>query len=224
MRHRSGDRITIKVHRQLVIFALAGFVFHQLAFAVDGEFNRKIARAKQLYFNGVEGNDEALEKSAALLQDLWRESPSSPVINVYLGSIRLLQSGKTLAIWRKGKLAKQGLDMLDGAVAASPGDLEVLFVRAASTFHLPGFFSRGDQCESDFARIAADAVDAAQSGRLDRRLAAAALFFHGRIRERKSDHAGAAAAWGAAIRVGPDTRAGIDAARKLNHSEAIELR
>ena len=172
----------------------------------------KLVRAKKLYFDAVDGDTESVRKS----QQLFRTLGDDPIVLAYTGSLRLLESSRTLAVWRKGRLAKEGLEMLDRAVYCRSGNLELRFLRAASTFHLPGFFKRYEQSEADFENISTEVTAAAQSGTLDRRIAAAALFFHGIILDRRSDRNGAEAAWRAASKVGPETRAGIDALRKLH--------
>ena len=175
------------------------------------------SQAKKLYFEAVDGNGEALVKS----QELLRDSASSPVAQAYAGSLQLLQSDRTLALWRKGRLAKEGLEMLDRAVKAAPDNLEIRFLRAASTMHLPGFFKRSEQSEADLAQIAPRVAAAAESGLIERRIAAAALFYHGVNLQRRSDWAGAESAWRTATAIGPQTRAGIDAAAKLRTKAEI---
>lgn len=105
--------------------------------------------------------------------------------------------------------------MLDQAVESAPANLEVRFLRAASTFHLPGFFHREEESAADFARIASRVSEAAESGMLERRLASAALYFHGEILERRNNGAGARDAWRRAVKIGPQTPAGATAAGKL---------
>lgn len=106
--------------------------------------------------------------------------------------------------------------MMDRAVELAPSDLEVRFVRAATTSKLPGFFKRSQQAEQDFAWLAAKAPDAAKSGKLERRLAAASLYFHGAYREKKGDRVGAVEAWTAAVKAGPDTEPGLSAKKRLS--------
>jgi hypothetical protein len=171
--------------------------------------------AKKLYFEALEGNGDSLSRCIAMLSDMAQDSPRDPTITAYLGSAKLLESARTLVVWRKGKLAKEGLEMLDRAVQAAPHDLEVRFLRAATCYRLPGWFDRSDQAERDFAVLAPQAEAAARDGRLDPRLAAAALYFWGEICKRNADTEGAKQAWAAAVRIAPGSRAGVDAARKL---------
>lgn len=179
---------------------------------------QQFADTRQLYFDALEGKEGTLARSVELLEGLSRDKPGDPVIAAYLGSARLLESSRAKLPWRKGKLARQGLALLDRAVAASPDNPEIRFLRGVSTFHLPSAFGFQAKAADDLARAATRAEAAVTQGSLQPRIAAAALFYHGLALEKASDTAGARAAWAAAARISPTTRAGIDAARKLGRS------
>jgi hypothetical protein len=190
-------------------------LFRLLLLAAVAAEPSALLTAKKLYFEALEGNGASLDRSVEILSSLAADNEANPKINAYLGSARLLESARTLAVWKKGKLAKEGLAMLDRAVEAAPKDLEVRFLRAATCYRLPGWFGRGAQSEGDFAFIAPRAEAAARTGELDARLAAAAIYFWGEIRERNDDVNGAKEAWSKAVKIAPESRAGLDAARKL---------
>jgi hypothetical protein len=167
------------------------------------------------YYDAVAGNGNALKQAAILFNALKTDHPEHPLVLVYAGSIKLMQAARALAVWRKGKLAQEGLGAIDAAVSRAPQDLEVRFVRAASTFHLPGFFRRKAQSRDDFEWLAPRVAAAVASGVLDSRLGAAALYHQGVFRDELGDRSGARSAWQEAVRIGVGTRAGADAKRKL---------
>lgn len=172
-----------------------------------------IETAKRLYFEAVEGNSESLERATELLRDGYERDPNNAVIEAYFGSSLLLQSAKILAVWRKGKLAKEGLEHLDAAVARAPQQPEIRFIRAASTYHLPRWFGRRKECEQDFAMLAKPEY----RRELDARLAAAVMYFHGMIEQRAGNKESARTSWREAIRLAPESRAGRDAAAHLGN-------
>ena len=141
-----------------------------------------LVKAKQLYYSGISGNAADLSQSAELFETLseGRNEPLSnqALINAYRGSLLLMEAGRSLAIWKKSALSKRGLSLLDDSVSADPTNLEVRFVRAATTLHLPGFFKRHEQSCEDFRYIAPRAAEAAGKQNLDVRLAAGALFMY----------------------------------------------
>jgi hypothetical protein len=121
-----------------------------------------------------------------------------------------------MAPWRKGKLAKEGLVMMDQAVESAPRDLEVRFVRGASTLRLPGFFHRGEQSASDLAEVARLAADAVRAGKLEPRLATAALHYHARNREKAGDRSAAREACSVALSIAPKTPGAIACGTQLS--------
>ncbi len=178
-------------------------------------FAQGLDEAKALYYRGVEGDKAATKESTRILEKLAAEKPADAVITAYLASNRLLESGRTFAIWNKNKLAKEGVLGLDRAVTMAPENLEIRFVRAASTYDLPGFFKRQEQSEADFAWLAPQVAAAAEHGQLEKRLAAAALYYQGLILEKKGNRAAAVELWKTATRLSPGTKAGMGAAAKL---------
>jgi hypothetical protein len=178
-----------------------------------------LARAKARYFEAVEGNTAALNEARSTFGKLRQEYPDDALILAYGGSTQLLEAAKTLAIWRKGKLSRQGLEALDQAVARAPENPEIRFIRAASTFHLPSLFRRSEQSRADFEWLAARAARAVEAGTLDQRLGAAALYYHGLLQERAGDNGGAGSSWREAVRIGGRTRAAADAQKRLSAIE-----
>lgn len=171
--------------------------------------------AKALYYKGVDGDKVATRLSTDMLGKLAAASPDNAVIAAYLSSNKLLESSRTFALWNKNRLAREGIVGLDRAVSIAPDSLEVRFVRAASTYNLPGFFNRQQQTEADFAFLASRVGDAAANGTLEKRLAAAALYYHGLIVEKKGNRRAALDWWKTAAALSPDTKAGQAAAAKL---------
>jgi hypothetical protein len=180
--------------------------------AMDGP---SLARTKVRYYEAVDGDRSALEEAKDAFSRLRQTHPDDPLILAYAGSTQLLEASKTLAIWRKGKLSKQGLDALDEAVARAPEDPEIRFIRAASTYHLPSMFKRSEQSRADFQWLASRVAGAVSAGTLDPRLGAAALYHHGLLQERAGDKEGARVSWREAVRIGGNTRAASDAGKRL---------
>lgn len=178
----------------------------------------KLALAKLLYFQGVADGGEPARRSEEMLLAL-RDGPDAsamnkPVLEVYLGSLTLLRAARTLAIWNKASLADEGLAMMDKAVAMSPDNPEIVFIRGVSTYHLPFFFGRAKQSAADFAWLAPRAGKAFEEGTLDAMLATAALYHHG-LCVIDSDKNAAITAWREAATLGPQTPAGKDAIKQL---------
>jgi hypothetical protein len=128
---------------------------------------------------------------------------SDPLVMAFRGSLLLLESSRSMAPWKKGKLAKDGLTLMDKAVEMKPDDLEIRFVRAASTRGLPGFFKRAEESERDLAGIAGRV----QAGSTEPRVASASLLFHAENLEKRKDRDGARRACSKAVSIAPGTPA-----------------
>jgi hypothetical protein len=175
-----------------------------------------MSKAKALYYRAISGDESARKQSATEFDRLADHDPDNPEVIVYRGSLKLLEAGKTWAVWRKYELSKQGIILLDSAVERAPTNLEVRFVRAATTRKLPGYFDRTQQSRDDLVYLASRVAIAARQGELDPALASAALYFFAEdvaTGEQKTK------ALREAVKIAPDSQAGLQAARALRESE-----
>ena len=109
---------------------------------------------------------------------------------------------------------------MDDAVSAKPENLEIRFVPAVATYHLPGFFHRREQSKQDFACVARRAVNAARTGAFEPQLAAASLYFRGEFLKQAGEEHMAIASWRSVIDIAADSRAAQGARerlKELNH-------
>ncbi len=189
------------------------------ALADSGDYTQRFRSARTDYFRGLEGEREAETRAVDQFGALENEHPSDAVIMAYAGSLELLEAAHTWAVWNKHKLATDGLGKLDRAAQLEPANLEVRFIHAATTWHLPFFYHRKAQAESDFAYIAPRAEAAAAQGKLPSQLAAAALDYYGQILADRSDTSGARNAFEAAVRVDLSSPGGRDASRRLQSAD-----
>ncbi len=172
--------------------------------------------ARVAYFRVITSNDQAADKAAhEALEALERAYPGDPVAKAYRGSLELLDAAHNWAIWNLHKQSSEGLSLMDEAVTEAPDEPEARFIRAATSWHLPGFYRRKAQCEEDFAVLAGRAERDAREGKLPPELAAAAYNYWGQILVNREDRAGAKVAFGAAVRVAAQSPGGMDAARRL---------
>lgn len=175
----------------------------------------QMERAKELFYQAVAGNDQALPESRRLWDELGGKSSSDPEVIGYSGATELLAAKLAPWPWQKMSMAAEGLRLEDRAVEQAPDDLELRFLRGATEYHLPGFLGRSAMAESDLAFVAGRAGPAVQAGRLDQRAAAADLNFYGRLREAHDDPHAAIAAWQEAVRISPQSPGGMDAKKHL---------
>ncbi len=182
---------------------------------ISGAGATALSEARALYYQGIYGNAAAQKKADAMFTSLYQQRPSDSLIEVYYGSLRLLEAKRTWALWRKNALSREGVARMNRAVSKTPDNLEIRFVRAATEYNLPAFFGLTQQCRKDFEYLASRVVQAARNGSLDPKLAAASLYYYGVLRKQDSNFADAREAWRKAASVAPDSHAGESAAREL---------
>ena len=198
-----------------ILLSLPGSLPAQAPPVRSADFTRRFTQARQDYFADLKGDHVAEAKARASFDALSRDYPGDPLVDAYSGSLELLDAARTWALWDKHRLSNEGLSKMDQAVNRAPNDLEVRFIRAASTWHLPFFFKRRDQAASDFTFIAPRAEAAAKSGTLPPELAAAALDYYGQVLNNRSDNDHAKSAFEAAVRVDSGSPGGRDAMKRL---------
>jgi len=180
------------------------------------EYAARLGAARTAYFKVVAGGGSAADDEAhAALSAFEQAFPGDAKGLAYHGSLQLLDAAHSWQIWNLHKQAADGLSMLDAAVSQAPDEPEVRFLRAATDWHLPSFYHRREQAEADFAILAAHAEEDASHGALPPELAAAALGFWGQILLAKDNRSGAISAFETAIRIAPESPAGIDARERL---------
>jgi hypothetical protein len=201
---------------KLCLFVFLAFSAFSLVMAEEsGSFAQRLAEARKEYFGDLQGDRAAGTKARASFAALSRDYPVNAVVDAYSGSLELLDAARTWAVWDKGRLANEGLSKMDQAVNRAPDDLEVRFIRAASTWHLPFFYKRREQSASDFTFIAPRAEAAVAKGTLPPELGAAALDYYGQVLIAHSDSHGAKQAFEAAVRIDEASPAGRDALKRL---------
>lgn len=180
----------------------------------------RLGRAKDLFYQSVAGDRAALPQAQQVLEELGGGNSPDPQVVAYTGATTLLEASRSQNFFEKTALGHKGMELEDRAVDMAPGDLEVRFLQGVTYYQLPGFLGRHQTAIDDLTTVARVAEAAARSGRLDPRAAAADLVYYGKAREEKYDAAGAIAAWRAALRIDPGSKAGEDARKHLAEHNA----
>lgn len=72
---------------------------------------------------------------------------------VYIGALHIINAKHIFFPLDKLKWAKEGLSIMDNALALAPEDIEVLFVHGTICHNLPGLFKREDDAKRNFQKI-----------------------------------------------------------------------
>lgn len=111
-------------------------------------------RITELYRRGLEGNKQAVIDCIRELEEALAKEPGNQLARVYLGSAYTVRS-RDLGIGpKKLQTLRQGLRVMDEAVANAPADPKVRLGRALTTQALPGIFGRSKESRTDFLELA----------------------------------------------------------------------
>ncbi len=109
---------------------------------------------RELYRRGLSGEKAAVEECISKLEAVLRSDPGNQLARVYLGSAYTLRSRDLGFGPKKLQALKQGLAIMDEAVANAPDDPKVRLARALTTSALPSLFGRASSSRKDFLLLA----------------------------------------------------------------------
>jgi hypothetical protein len=98
----------------------------------------------------VNGDTKETKALTADLEKWTKEQPTNYLLQAYLGSVYTLDSRDAWPGPGKLSYLRNGGKLMDGAVAADPGNPAVRFVRAIDYYELPFFFGKGKTARDDF--------------------------------------------------------------------------
>lgn len=109
---------------------------------------------QELYRRALLGDKEAVEQCITALEAALNQQPQNQLARVYLGSAYTLRSRDMGFGPKKLKVLKQGVAVMDEAVAAAPANPKVRLARALTTSALPGILGYADNARADFSQLA----------------------------------------------------------------------
>jgi tetratricopeptide (TPR) repeat protein len=114
--------------------------------------DERLDKIKSLYKEGAKGNLTAVQEANQLLERLRLDYPDHPIAEAYHGSIMLLIARDKTNPLDRLKWAKNGLKLLDKAVAATPHDSRIRYLRGRSAYRLPEkYFQRTRTIIEDYS-------------------------------------------------------------------------
>jgi tetratricopeptide (TPR) repeat protein len=101
------------------------------------KIDERIDKSISLLYEGAIGNVTAVQEANQLLERLRLEYPDYPLAEACHGSIMLLIARDKTTPLERLKWARNGLKLLDKAVAAAPNDSRIRYLRGRSAYRLP---------------------------------------------------------------------------------------
>lgn len=115
------------------------------------------SEVRDLYRRGLQGDKAAVEQCITKLEQTLKTEPQNQLARVYLGSAYTLRSRDLGFGPKKLQVLRQGVAVMDEAVAAVPSDAKVRLARALTTSALPAILGYRAASRKDFELLAAAA-------------------------------------------------------------------
>ena len=109
---------------------------------------------QELYRRSLAGDKDAVNQCIEKLEAVLATNPKNQLARVYLGSSYTLRSRDLGFGPTKLRVLKQGLAVMDEAVAAAPNEYKIRLVRALTTNSLPAFLGQRSKSKNDFEWLA----------------------------------------------------------------------
>lgn len=110
---------------------------------------------QELYRRGLAGDKAAVEQCVEKLEATLKADTKNQLARVYLGSAYTLRSRDLGFGPKKLQVLRQGVAVMDEAVAAAPADPKVRLARALTTSALPSILGYAAASRKDFEELAA---------------------------------------------------------------------
>jgi hypothetical protein len=98
--------------------------------------------AADLYARGLAGDRQAVIGCIATLEQILAATPDNQLARAYLGSAYTLRSRDLVFSKAKLDALRKGIELMDAAAAAAPGNARVQLIRAVTNEALPVFLGR----------------------------------------------------------------------------------
>lgn len=165
-----------------------------------------LLRAALEYHNraafGSEDCSRWLSQSRSCLDRILQLDPQNTFARTLLGSAVVISARE--AFWPGAKIrrVREGLALMDAALASDPENADARFTRASNNLFLPGLFQRESVVREDFAWL----QERADRGEFAADFRQYVFLYHGRAQVRWGEAERARSLWEAGIAIDPNSK------------------
>jgi lipopolysaccharide biosynthesis regulator YciM len=129
--------LTNKIPQEVYVLNVHEMTSPLVSSAPPDAFVDRLEYAINLWKEGVDGSVAAVQQADRLFEQLRSEDPVNPLLDAYQGSTMILIARDKTKLLEKLRWSKNGLKLLDKAVAADPQDTMIRILRGKAAFKLP---------------------------------------------------------------------------------------
>lgn len=179
-----------------------------------------LTQAHNLYISAADGKKENVEMAEIVVSKILKENPVQFEAHAILGGIYTLKARDTFWVNKKIGYAKQGIKMMDEAVAGDPSNLQIRWVRGSNNIHMPKFLKRFNIAKNDLEMIWKEIQENKDGFSIEQRQKTGHLLGMAQFKSGKKENA--EKTWKSAIEMAPESSISkkiLETSRKLKSSK-----
>jgi tetratricopeptide (TPR) repeat protein len=182
-------------------------------------FRHRFQLARHLHLKGAAGDREAAKEALQRFQTLHNAQPDDRIVTAYLGGAVMLSAKRQFFPWDKKDKLEQARDLLNAAVEQAADPYEPRLLRGIATSFLPASLGQAKHAWADLQWAVEHAKQRLDRGAIEPADAAAAHFHFGRMMMKADKADRAKAHWQKAVKLAPDSYAGLQAQVELSQDQ-----
>ncbi|MEN9734344.1 MAG: hypothetical protein RLZ45_2339 [Verrucomicrobiota bacterium] len=176
------------------------------------EYHNKAAFGGKAAKKLIDQTKDCLEKVLAV-------EPRNAFAKALLGSAVVVSAREPFWPGAKIRRVRDGIVIMDEAIAMNPDDADARFTRASNNLFLPDFFKRRHVVEEDFQWL----QSRADRGEFPVEFRQYVFLYHGLARKRWDEQARAEALWKAGLAIDPKTKVAEELRKELAGKTALSI-
>lgn len=170
---------------------------------------------------GGDGQTKLLKQSKSYLNRLLELDPRNTFARTLLGSATVISAREPFWPGAKIRRVREGLALMDAALAENPDDADARFTRASNNLFLPDLFDRKSVVQTDFAWL----QERADRGEFAVDFRQYVYLYHGYAQKRWGQKERARQLWEEGLAVDPTSKVAEELRRELSgHSDLAQVK
>ncbi len=160
-----------------------------------------------------------IQQTKDCLEKVLAVEPRNAFAKALLGSAVVVSAREPFWPGAKIKRVRDGIVIMDEAIAMNPDDADARFTRASNNLFLPGFFDRRDVVEEDFRWLQARA----DRGEFPIEFRQYVFLYHGLAWKRWGEKERAEKLWKSGLAIDPKTRVAEELRKEMAGKSALSI-
>ncbi|MFZ9855225.1 MAG: tetratricopeptide repeat protein [Limisphaerales bacterium] len=162
---------------------------------------------------------QLVQQTKDCLNKVLQVEPTNAFAKALLGSVVVVSAREPFWPLAKIRRVRDGIVIMDEAIAMNPNDADARFTRASNNLFLPDFFNRRDVVEEDFQWL----QSRADRGEFPVEFRQYVFLYHGLARKRWDEKERAESLWKTGLAINPNTKVADELRKELAGKSALSI-